>query len=287
MYLYQWKKFTSIQKEFIHRIQSNEITGSLNEYYLIDDKTFETYFNNTIDPNYTSNDYIDYRFHPEIIYDISSAIKALKNYKKLKLVKKDLMKSICDLNYLRYYKTVSFYCGNNKLIIEFVGKFTNNALLIVNPLDSIIDNSIYSFVIAFRTLNNCKENLYISLLNNDNINLNKNVVKNLQNNNIIINKNFDEYIEDINDMFPIEENGIPDNCFNFVIDNILKIFIYIFYYEKTLSISKENFFNEDDFYFLINPNWLKRYKNFYDYNKLYKALEDYSNNKINNQINYI
>ena len=237
MNLYQWKRFKSNQKKLIYRIQSNEITGFINEYYLIDDKTFETYFNNTIDLNYTYDDYIDYRFHPEIIYDISSAIKALKNYKKLKLVKKDLMKSICDLNYLRYYKTVSFYCGNNKLIIEFVGKFTNNALLIVNPLDSIIDNSIYSFVIAFRTLNNCKENLYVSLLNNDNINLNKNEVKNLQNNNIIINKNFDEYIEDINDMFPIEENGIPDNCFNFVIDNILIFsFNLLFLLSKVFSL---------------------------------------------------
>ena len=161
MNLYQWKSFTSNQKKLIYRIQSNEITGFINEYYLIDDKTFEKCLNNIIDPNYTYNDYIDYMFQPEIIYENSSSKKALENYKKLKLGKKDIMKSICDLNYLRYYKTVSFYCGNNKLIIEFVGKFTNNALLIVNPIDSIINNRTYSFVIAFRTLNNLKENLYV------------------------------------------------------------------------------------------------------------------------------
>jgi len=286
MSLNQWKSFIYFQEELKYKIRNDEITAFINECYLIDDKTYEKYFNNNIELNNTKNDNIDYNFYPEIIYDISSAIRTLENYKKLKLIRKDIMRSICDLNYLRYYKTINVYCGNNKLIIVFFENLESNALLIVNPIDSIIDNNMYSFIIAFRTLNYLKENIYISLLYNENINLNKNLVNILQNNNIIIFKNFDEYIKNINAIYPIKENGIPNNCFNFVIDVILKIFIYIFYYEKTLSISKENFFNENHNYFLINPDWLKTYKDFYDYNNLYKALDDYSNNKNNNRINY-
>ena len=175
MDFYQWKLFTSFQKELINTIQSNGMTGFINECYLIDDKTFEFLFD-IIDPNKTYDNYIKYNFYPPIIYDISSALKTLKNFKKLKLVKKKLMRSLVSPNHLKYYKTVNFYCGNNKLIIEFIGKYTTNALLIVNPLDSITDNNMYSFVIAFRAHNYTREDLYLSLLNNEKICLNKNMV---------------------------------------------------------------------------------------------------------------
>ena len=75
---------------------------------------------------------------------------------------------------------------------------------------------------------------------------------------------------------------------NIVIDNIYKVFIYIFYYEKyekaLLSSSKNICFKEYNYYFLINPEWLENYKNVYHYNELYKILEDYS--KYNHTINY-
>ena len=69
-----------------------------------------------------------------------------------------------------------------------------------------------------------------------------------------------------------------------VIDDIFKIFIYIFYYEKALSSSKNICFKEYKKYILINPEWLEYYKNVYHYNELYKILEDYS--KYNNTLNY-
>ena len=55
---------------------------------------------------------------------------------------------------------------------------------------------------------------------------------------------------------------------------ILKIFIYIYYYEK-IAWEKNIFNNEEDFY-LINPKWLKRFKEFYSYDKLKKRFDNLS-----------
>ena len=52
---------------------------------------------------------------------------------------------------------------------------------------------------------------------------------------------------------------------------ILKIFIYIYTYEKTLS--KKNIFNNEDKYYLINPNWLSEFKKYYSYEQLEKQLD--------------
>jgi hypothetical protein len=140
---------------------------------------------------------------------------------------------------------------------------------------------MYSFVFAFRTLNYSRNDLYTYLLEYDYDILNEDIINSLKNNNIFITYEFEKYIKDVVNMFPIEEYGIiQNNYFKFDKDNILKLFIYIFYYEKSLLNSEDNFFNEINDYFLINPGWLKNYKDFYDYNKLYKALEEYSNNNI-------
>ena len=55
---------------------------------------------------------------------------------------------------------------------------------------------------------------------------------------------------------------------------ILKVFIYIYYYEK-IAGEKTIFNNEEDFY-LINPKWLKRFKEFYSYDKLKKRFDNLS-----------
>ena len=55
---------------------------------------------------------------------------------------------------------------------------------------------------------------------------------------------------------------------------ILKVFIYIYYYEK-IAGEKNIFNNEEDFY-LINPKWLKEFKEFYSYDKLKNRLDNLS-----------
>ena len=70
---------------------------------------------------------------------------------------------------------------------------------------------------------------------------------------------------------------------------ILKIFIYIYYYEKALS-EKNIFIKSIENYYLINPSWLDEFKNFYFYNKLKTQLDlgnKYDYNNIDLYINDI
>ena len=157
------------------------------------------------------------------------------------------------------------------------------ALLILNPLESIVNNNSHLYTIAFKTLNHLKQKIYKNLLSQE-IDLNNNILNNLKYNNITITK-LNDY-KSIDGMYPIEEHQKNNSNIYFKDDNILTIFIYIFYYEKYLSIYKENSFEENDSYFLINLKWLKYYKDFYNYRKLFETLENISNNNNNKLINY-
>ena len=57
---------------------------------------------------------------------------------------------------------------------------------------------------------------------------------------------------------------------------ILKILIYIYYYEKNLS-QKNIFINSIEKFYLINQNWFNQFKNFYSYNKLKEQLDSMKN----------
>ena len=74
----------------------------------------------------------------------------------------------------------------------------------------------------------------------------------------------------------------PNNQRN-IDEGLLKIFINIFYYEKYLSENKEKAFDNHEQYYLINPQWLKNYKNYYNYDDLYNSLKAF---KTNDSINY-
>ena len=66
--------------------------------------------------------------------------------------------------------------------------------------------------------------------------------------------------------------------------DLLKIFINIFFYEKSLSENRENFFSDKKKYCLINPQWLTNFKKFYNYEKLYNLLN--KNSKDISNVNY-
>ena len=64
-------------------------------------------------------------------------------------------------------------------------------------------------------------------------------------------------------------------------ENILKIFISIFYYEKNISSNISKIFSKTQNFYLINPDWLIEFKNNYNYEKIYELLSNYDkSNKI-------
>ena len=67
-------------------------------------------------------------------------------------------------------------------------------------------------------------------------------------------------------------------------EEIIKIFIYIFYYEQNLSNNKYNSFDYREKYYLINPDWIDNFKNYYNYEKCYNLLLNIQ--KRNKFINY-
>ena len=112
--------------------------------------------------------------------------------------------------------------------------------------------------------------LYKDLINLKNVN---EIFKNVNYNNSAI--PFENYIN----------NNIKQRTLNIkrFKKDILKALIYIFYYEKPSDIN-ENIFNEDQQYYLINPEWLKTFKEYYNYQNLKNLLikdQKYSNLKFN------
>ena len=72
-------------------------------------------------------------------------------------------------------------------------------------------------------------------------------------------------------------------------NDILYALISIYYYEKTLWLNnkKESIFNEHNFYYLINPNWIINFKKLYNYQILSQYLKHInSNGKPINYNNY-
>ena len=61
---------------------------------------------------------------------------------------------------------------------------------------------------------------------------------------------------------------------------LLKLFIYIYYYEK-IVLEKNIFYNSEKDFYLINPGWINKFKELFSRDKLEKKLESF-----NKQYNY-
>ena len=57
---------------------------------------------------------------------------------------------------------------------------------------------------------------------------------------------------------------------------LFKIFIYLFYYERYKL--NENFFNQNPDCYLINIDWINKFKEYYNYEKLFYTLENFAEN---------
>ena len=113
---------------------------------------------------------------PEFIDDISSFLDCLSKKINIKFINLKLLELLYDKDILKNHNQVSFYSGNNKIIIEYKEK-QNNALLLINPLETI------SKVLMISNLNKLnpvseKNQLYKELLSKEQIDLDK-IYKNL------------------------------------------------------------------------------------------------------------
>jgi len=76
-----------------------------------------------------------------IINGFPSTLNCLYNNKKIKLISRKLIESISNKDNLMDLIGIKYYCGNNKLIIEYKDK---KALLLIKPLNvSELNKNIY------------------------------------------------------------------------------------------------------------------------------------------------
>ena len=172
---------------------------------------------------------------PQLIHDISSVKYCIQNNYKLKLVSKNLINLLYREN-LNNYNNIHYSAGNNKIIIEYKQKEKENeVLLIINPLQDICNQKIYTFTI--KNINPDKMIIYKELLN-----INENDL-NLKSYNIIKN------IEELNNKK--KENSYNNNNSNKQSSKDYKN-------SKKRCISQENINNENKYDNLINNKNNKR-----------------------------
>ena len=166
----------------------------------------------------------------------------------------------------------------NKLIDYVYNPFNINQVNYVSNLKNALEKN---------TKNNLKSSLSkmrkINLENTRNKNLNGNnsfISKNhhMKNNNLHNKESQKNYIKNNENKTKNEINKISINQ-NFE-KEILKVFIYIFLYEKILS-EKNIFINSGEKYYLINLEWIRHLKQFFSYNKLQQKLESMKLNTNN------
>ena len=246
------KDFISIKKEFYtfkeqlsKNIKKPWISLSSQECYLIEGpciKELEDSFNgydklekeNKIDEIENFADFIpDFTF----INDFSSVINCLKSDKIFKLIRKKLLENLYNEEFLKEQKCINYYSGNNRLLIEYKDKIENKFILLIDPLNEYeMTNRIY-------IISNRPEKNHYSIYK-------------LLNEKYYFNNESEEKFSNIT-IIPYE-----------IYYNILKLFTYLLYYEQDLSNNKTEIFKDNEDYYLIDNEWLSKFKKYYDYESL-------------------
>ena len=275
-------EFKSFRTEFEIRIKRNNITLYDNDCYLIDnewynelEKNIEIYEKNNYQlsnkrPIYNSRNIGKSRVpFPQksqaFINDINEAFKCLKSNNKPHIISTKLMNKIYKKEDLKNMSIVKYYIGFNNLIIMFMEKEYNNGLLFFNPLDKNDKNiTIFSFKIKNKKNENNIQ-FYSELLQM------KNKINDVLIDDLLERKIISHYKIIKKEISEETEKNFNNNSS----ENILKIFISIFYYEKSLSSNiNEIIFNFQNFN-LINPDWFIQFKSYYNYEVMVNLLNEY------------
>jgi hypothetical protein len=277
--------FNNFRSVLETKIKNNNVTYYDNNCYLVDNKWYnelekniKDYENNQL--SYSSKIYVKKKIYkpklslpqqfPDFINDKNIAIELIKSNDKPKLIGKNIINSIYKKEDLKNY-IVKYVAGFNNLIIMFMGEKFNSGFLLFNPLDK--DNNI-NIIISFIIKNKKNENnaqLYSELLQMKN-EINETLLENLRNMNKIAHYEIINNNEEIS--YETEEN-INNNTD----EDILKIFIKIFYYEKDLLLYINEIISKYQKFNLIKPDWIIKFKNHYNYELLYDLLCDYDNKR--------
>ena len=271
-------KFNSIINEYYDfrtslsdNINNSSISLNNELCYLIEENWFDNLkegfneYKNLKKRNKLSENFDYYDLLPEIdpkfINNFSIILKSIKDNKKLRCISKKLLELIYDKNDLKDYNYIKYYSGNNKLIIEYEND--NKAILLIDPFNQKeIKNNINIILIKDKEKKQLFENI-------------------LSSKNKFPNKNFN--------------NIMPIDIYLNKLNNIMKLFIYFYYYEKDLKENQAYIFsdNGEDYYYLINPEWLNKFKDIFNYSDVYKFLnlidtkEKIYYDKLNHHYEYI
>ena len=230
-------------------IKSSSITMKSEDCFLIEESWFKQLVNiykNFNNNNISNNNFSFNENEPIFINNFLSLI----NKEKFQIINKKLIQLIYNEKFSNNNNTVIYYAGNNKMIIEYKDKKDNIALLL---LKKIINEQKVNEIFFIITNITDKLSFYEKILNENDIE------KNEYYNKYIISK---EYI------------------------NIYKLFIYIYYFEKSLY-NRINIFNQNEYYYLINPILINEFKEYYNYLKISQFLELKTLNNINYNYNSI
>jgi len=273
------KVFNYSKKLLEFGIKNNKPSYYDNECYLIENKWYKELEKAIRDCENTKNKdrkqkvSLPQQF-PEFINDINKAIELLKSNNEPKLISKNVLLSIYNNKNLKNANLVKHISGFNNLIIIFKEKENNNGLLLFGPLDEKKDkteNIVFSFKLKNKK-NEKNDQLFSEILKI------KNSLENILLDNLVKKNKIEKYsILTKNEEISHRTEEYIDNSD----DNILKIFISIFYFEKSLSLDINKIFSKIQNFNLINPDWYIEFKNNYNYGKIYELLRIFEkNNKI-------
>ena len=262
----------------IHNKDKNLFTQNSEDCYLIE----ESWNNELLKYFYNSKDNFLPKNFPIFINNLNDIIEHLKNEKKLKLINKKFIDLLYqNENNLKNIPIIQYYGGNNKLIVEYKNKRANKALLLLEPLNQ---NSIINRIFILSINNKDKLFLYNDLLSEEN---NSNIESKQKYKKFVISLNNKPFLpkpsQTPNDLN--QNNTNQNNTEEIFKKDIIKILIYIFYYQKYLKDEKEKVIKENNSYCLMNKEWLHKFLEYYDYKKIYNSLINMS--KQNPKINYI
>ena len=231
-------------------INNSEFKSESEECFLIEESLNNElikYFEND-DNIQDKNNFENIQNH--IINDFPSTLNCLYKNKIIKLISKKLIKSISNKDNLKDLIGIKYYCGNNKLIIEYKDK---KALLLIEPLNNSELNK-NTYIIYPEDKEEKDKNSFFEQLISEKLDMN-------------------QYKSEIKDNIVSFERYLNIN------KSLFELFISILNYENDLKENMKNVFKENEDYFLINSEWINICK--YCCSKI---SDYYLNNIKNNKI---